>query len=127
MPNRYRMNTKFLTYLVERLYPSQCLQSHLRLELGSMELSLLYFTHLFMFLGIAHSLNYCLKIGVHRRSFIILDPSNFYCPPAKPGVYLKEINLCPPWSDVNQTLRLFIHDFSFANGSLPGSLEMNIF
>jgi hypothetical protein len=32
-----------------------------------MELSLLYFTHLFMFLGIAHSLNYCLKTGVHYR------------------------------------------------------------
>jgi hypothetical protein len=31
------------------------------------ELPLLCFTHCFAFLGIAHSLNYCLKIGVHFR------------------------------------------------------------
>jgi len=69
MPDRNRVDPKFLPYLVERLYSSQCLQSYLRLELGSMELSLLYFTHLFMFLGIAHSLNYCLKTGVHYNFY----------------------------------------------------------
>ncbi len=71
MPDRNRVDPKFLPYLVERFYPSQCLQSYLGLELGSMELSLLSFTHLFLFLGIASSLNYCLKTGVHYKAPMI--------------------------------------------------------
>jgi len=67
MPNRNWMNTIFLANLVDRLDPAQCLQSYLCLELRSVELPLLRFAHHFAFLVIAHSLNYCLKIGVHYK------------------------------------------------------------
>ena len=67
LPNRNGVNTVLLANLVDRLNPSQCLQAYLRLELGGVELPLLRFAHCFSLLMVAHSLNYCLEIGVHYK------------------------------------------------------------
>ena len=70
-PNLHWMNTVLLPNLVDRLHPSQCLQTHLRLELGCVDLPLLRFTHHFSFLITAHSLNYRLKTGIHYKSLTV--------------------------------------------------------
>jgi len=67
LPNLRWMNTVRLTNLVDRLHPSQCFQTHLRLELGCVHLPLLRFAHHFSFLMTAHSLNHCLENGVHYK------------------------------------------------------------
>ncbi len=64
-PNLTGMNSKRLANLVDRLHPSQCLQPHLRLELGQVDLPLLCCFHRVSFLMTAHSLNRCLENGVH--------------------------------------------------------------
>ena len=61
------VNIVILPKLVDRLHPSQGLQSNLRIEFRRMHCALLRFAHFFYFPMTAYRLNCCLESGVHYK------------------------------------------------------------